>query len=211
MPAKRSVHIREYLLKNMNLVIRCLILSDVIWIGALGLLGPIFALFIVDFIEGGNAAVAGAAASIFLVTKSVLQIPAAAIIDRVCGEDDDFQFIFFGSLAGAIIPILYLFIHTPLQLYAVQFLYGVALAFTFPSYMAIFTRHIDKTREGTEWGIYFTLVDFSSAIAASLGGIFATTIGYKSLIVVVVTVSLLGVFFLYPIRTKLFRCKNLAT
>lgn len=208
MAKKRAIHIREYFLLNMNFVVRALILSDVVWTGATGLLGPIFALFIVDYIDGGNAAVAGAAAAIFLITKSIVQIPAATIIDKICGEDDDFNFLFFGSLLGAIIPILYLFVQTPLHLYLVQFIYGATLAFTFPSYMAIFTRHIDKKKEGTEWGIYFTLVDLGSAIAASLGGILATTIGYRALIGVVVAVSVIGVLFIYPIRRHLFRCKK---
>jgi hypothetical protein len=81
----KSHHVpfRQYFLLHINFVIRMLILSDVIWGGAIGLLGPIFAIFIVNFIEGGNAAVAGVAMAIYLVVKSVMQIPAASIIDKI--------------------------------------------------------------------------------------------------------------------------------
>jgi len=197
---KRSTPLRDYFLLNINPVVRFLILSDVVLVGSLGLIGPIFAIFIVDFIDGGNAAVAGVAAAVYLVTKSILQIPTATIIDRIRGERDDFWVLIVGSILAALVPLLYLVIHTPLQLYAVQFLYGLIMSITFPSFMAIFTRHIDKHKEGTEWGIYFTLTDFMGAIAASIGGVLAQTVGFRTLIVVLVFISILGTLMIFPIR-----------
>lgn len=205
MPAKRAIHLRQYLMSDMNPVIRFLIFSDVIWQGAYGLLGPIFALFIVDFIQGGSEIVAGVAAAIYLVTKSLLQIPTASLIDRICGEKDDFWILFIGSIVGASMPLAYLFVDTPAELYLVQFLFGAVIAFTYPSYMAIFTRHIDKQREGTDWAIYFTLTDLSMAVAASVGGVLAVTIGYHKLILVVVAVSILGALFVYPLRRRMYK------
>ncbi len=197
---KRRRDLREYFLLNINTVVRMMIISDTVWMGALGFLGPIFALFIVGYIEGGSAEVAGVAASIYLITKSIFQIPIAAIIDHIAGEVDDFWLMFIGSIASALVPLLYLIIHTPMQLYAVQFIYGLLVAATFPSYMAIISRHMDKQKEGSEWGIYFTLTDFSSAIAASIGGVVAAQSGFHSLIIIVVVVSLMGALLTYPIR-----------
>ena len=150
---QRSIKLRHYFLKDINPVIRLLIISDTILMGAAGLLGPIFALFVEDFIQGGDAAVAGLAAGIYLFTKSVLQIPIAHFIDRIRGEKDDFWIMLIFTILIAFIPLLYLVINTPLQLYIVQFVLGFFTAFTFPTYMAIFTRHIDKEKEGTEWVI----------------------------------------------------------
>jgi len=200
MTTKRSRPLREYFLLDMNTVVRMLILSDVVWGGATGLLGPIFAIFIVDFIEGASIAVAGVATSVYLITKSVAQIPAASVVDKIRGEKDDFWILFTGSVAAAIVPIFYLIINTPLQLYIIQFVYGLIIAFTYPSYMAIFTRHVDQDKVGTEWGIYFTLNDFSAAVAASIGGVIAQTIGFHALIVGVVFVSILGVLLLFPLK-----------
>ncbi len=184
----------------MNTVVRFMIMSDVIWIGAWGFLGPIFSLFIVDYIQGGDAKVAGIAATIYLLTKSVFQIPFASIIDRIRGEKDDFWILFIGSILAATTPILYLFIHTPMQLYFVQFVYGLTVAATFPSFMAIISRHMDRDKECSEWGTYFTLTDFSSAIAASIGGVMAASSGFHSLIMIVVVISVVGNLFLIPIR-----------
>ncbi|MBU4338875.1 MFS transporter [Patescibacteria group bacterium] len=198
---KRSAKLEHYFLKDINPVIRLLIISDTILVGAAGLLGPIFALFIEDFIQGGDAAVAGLAAGIYLFTKSVLQIPIAHFIDRIRGEKDDFWLMFIFTILIAFIPLLYLIIDTPLQLYIVQFILGIFTAFTFPTYMALFTRHIDKEKEGTEWGIYFTLTDLTSALLAVAGGYIATTQGFPVLIIAVVIVSFIGALLLWPIRS----------
>jgi MFS family permease len=187
----------------MNPVIRFLIVSDTVIMGAAGLLGPIFALFIEDYIVGGNEAVAGIAAGIYLLTKNVMQIPIAYVIDKIKGERDDFWLMFVFSLLIALMPLAYLFISTPLELFIVQFFLGLFTAFTFPTYMAIFTRQIDKKKEGTEWGVYFTLVDLTSAAMAALGGYIASSFGFHSLILLVVIFSVLGSLLLLPVKTYL--------
>jgi MFS family permease len=101
--------------------------------------------------------------------------------------------------------LLYLFISTPLQLYAVQILLGLVTAFTFPSYMAIFTRHVDKNREGTEWALYYTLNDIGTAALAIMGGYLASYYGFPLLIIVISTISLVGAGLLIPIRPYLYK------
>lgn len=201
----RSTKLKHYFLQDINPVIRFLIISDTVLTGAAGLLGPIFALFIEDFIYGGNAAVAGVAAGIYLFTKSILQVPIAHAIDKIRGEKDDFWLMFVFTILIAFIPLLYLVIKTPLQLYLVQFLLGFLTAFTFPTYMAIFTRHIDTAKEGMEWGLYFTLTDLTSAALATVGGYVATTQGFHTLILVVVVVSFIGALLLWPIKAYIKR------
>jgi len=197
---RRSIHLNSYLLKNINPVIKFLILSDTLVVGSAGLLGPIFALFITKFIQGGNEAVAGIAAAIFLITRSVFQIPIATLIDKIRGEKDDYYFMFIFSLLSSIIPLFYLIINQPWQLYLVQFILGLFTALTFPSYMAIFTRHIDKNKEGTEWGVYFTLTDLVSAGMAGIGGYLALSLGFPIVIISVVCLSVIGSLLLIPIK-----------
>lgn len=197
---KRAPKLQHYFLQDINPVVRFLILSDTVLSGAVGLLGPIFALFIADFIQGGNEAVAGLAAGIYMFTRGVLQIPFAHIMDRIRGERDDFWFMIIFTMIIAVIPLAYLMISTPLQLYIVQAVLGLCTAFTYPSFMAIFTRHIDKKKEGTEWGVYFTLNDFVSALFAALGGYVAATQGFHILILAVVGINIMGASILWFIR-----------
>ena len=197
---KRSTELKHFFLRDINPVIRFLIISDTVIVGAAGLLGPIFAIFVDNFIVGGNEAVAGLAAGIYLFSKSIFQIPIAYLIDKIRGEKDDFWLMFIFSILIALMPLFYLVISTPFQLYCVQFVIGIFAAFAFPSYMAIFTRHIDKDKEGTEWGVYFALVDLVSAIFAAVGGYIAVASGFPVLIVAVVILSILGSLLLLPIK-----------
>ncbi|MBU0708585.1 MFS transporter [Patescibacteria group bacterium] len=197
---QRSTKLKHYFLREINPVIRFLIISDTVLVGAAGLLGPIFALFIGEFIQGSDEAVVGIAAGIYLFSKSILQIPVAHLIDRIRGEKDDFWLMFIFTIFIAIVPLLYLVISTPMQLYIVQFILGFFNAFVFPTYMAIFTRHIDKDKEGTEWGIYFTLTDVASATLAVIGGYVAVSAGFPVLVIAVVVLSLVGALLLWPIK-----------
>lgn len=202
-----SHFLREYLLLEVNPVIRFMILADVVWRGGVGLLTPVFPIFIIERIDGGNALVAGIAATIGLVTKGIFQVPAASIIDKIRGEKDDFWMMVSFSFLTLLMPLTYLLIRTPGQLYTVEFISNLFLAFTFPSFMAIFSRHVDRQKEGTTWGLYFTLTDFAGAAAAAVGGGIAITLGFDKLIVATVAISVMSVLLLLPIRSRMRRAR----
>ncbi|MEA3249487.1 MAG: hypothetical protein U9Q03_03955 [Patescibacteria group bacterium] len=75
---KRVIPIRELFLLDINPAIRILLISDLIWWSGVGLMGPVFALFVVDFVKGGNAAVGGIARSAGIS----LHIDALAVVHR---------------------------------------------------------------------------------------------------------------------------------
>jgi sugar phosphate permease len=206
---KRVIPFRDYLLlTNISPVIKFMTLSDMILFSGNGLFSPIFAIFVVENIGDANVAVVGVATTIFWITKGLVQVPVASFVDRVRGERDDFWFMFIGTVVSSLVPLAYLFIRTVPELYLVQFVHGAVTAVTFPSYMAIFTRHIDKNREGTEWGVYHTLTDFSWALTAAIGGFVALVIGFPALIWSVCAINLVGAIFLYPLRRSLCKIKK---
>jgi MFS family permease len=160
-------------------------------VSGFGLVAPIFANFIEERGVGG-VEVVGIAAAIFLFTKSLGQIPAAKLVDHIEGDRDDFLAMFIGSVLYSIIPIMYIFIKEPYQLYIVQFIYGVFAAFVFPAWMAIFTRHIASGTEGMAWGTYQTLVDLGTAIAAFIGGLICKWYQWTALFIVISIVTFIG-------------------
>ncbi|OGF25846.1 hypothetical protein A2331_04615 [Candidatus Falkowbacteria bacterium RIFOXYB2_FULL_34_18] len=187
-------------LKSVNKIIRILTVSDLIILSGYGLISPIFAIYIADSIKGGTVEVIGIASAIYLLSKSLGQIPIATTIDKIKGEKDDFWFLFSGSILFSLIPLLYLIINAPWQLYIIQALYGFADGIVLPSWYAIFTRHIDKDHEGLEWGIYRTLTDLGGAGAASIGGFLAFRFGFSNLFIVISILSFIGTMFLLGIR-----------
>ncbi|MFH1662035.1 MAG: MFS transporter [Candidatus Falkowbacteria bacterium] len=201
---KRGTKSTDYfILKEINPVIRILTFCDLIVISAFGLITPIFAIFITQSIDGGTIEVAGIAYAVLFLSESIFQIPLATIIDKIKGEKDDFLALVIGSIIFSVVPILYIFISTPIELYIVQFIYGFALAMTGPSWYAIFTRHIDRRREGLEWGIYRTLTSLGSAIAASLGGFLITKFGFDYIFILISALSFVGSIFIISVKSHM--------
>jgi MFS family permease len=191
--------------KEVNPFIRLMISADILINGATGLIGPVFAIFISNSIVGSSEMTAGIAAGLFLFTRSVAQIPIANFIDRNKGERDDFKFLVGFNLLAGLVPLFYLLISSELQLYAVQIVLGLCSAFTFPTFTALYTRHIDKDKIGTEWSIYYTFNDLSIAFFSAIGGFVAFKFGFHTLIMISAGLTILGTLVLLPARRLVFK------
>jgi MFS family permease len=177
---------------SVNKIIRVLVLGDIMFFSAYGLINPIFAVFITNQVAGATIATAGFAVTISLLVRALLQMPIARYIDRRKGEKDDFIFMVAGSTLISIVPFVYFFVVTPLHLYIAQAVLGVGGALANPGWYAIFTRHIDKNKEGTEWTLETTGVALAAAGTATIGGLLAQRFGFHNLFLIVGIASLLG-------------------
>lgn len=182
---------------SINRVIRFLTISDILMLSGWGLVNPIFAVFVTDQIRGGNVEIAGLAITTFLLTKSLAQIPIAWMIDKKRGEVDDFWVMIAGSLIISLSAFFFIFAKTISHILLIQVISGFGAALSYPSWLAIFTRHVDYRKEGFEWSVYFTLTDLGGAVAAGLGGTIANYLGFQPLFLLVGLLSLLGTAFLF--------------
>lgn len=182
---------------SINKIIRFLTISDIFMLSGWGLINPIFAVFVTNQVRGGNVEMAGLATMVFLLTKSLFQVPIAWIIDRKKGEIDDFWVMIIGSLIISLTAFFYIFARTVSHIFLIQFIAGFGTALSYPTWMAIFTRHVDNHREGFEWSIYYTTTDLGGALVAGLGGMIANYLGFQPLFLLVGFLSLLGTAFLF--------------
>lgn len=190
---------------KVNEVIRFLTFSDILMLSGWGLISPIIAVFFAEQIEGGGVALAGLAAMAYFLTKSILQVPVARFIDLKKGEWDDYWIMITGSIIISISAFLYIFSSLPWHVLAIQMLYGIGGALSYPAWLAIFTRHIDKHEEGFEWSLYFSATDVGAAIAGGLGGLLAATLGYDLVFAIVGVMSLSGTLMLAGIMRDIKR------
>ncbi|MBU1117814.1 MFS transporter [Patescibacteria group bacterium] len=196
---------RENWLKGIQIskVIQFLTYSDVLMMSGWGLISPIMAVYFTDKIIGGSIAVAGLASTIYFLVKSIVQIPVARWIDKRHGEMDDYHVMIIGSVLITFAAFSYAWVNYPWQLYLVQVVYGLGGAFSFPSWLALFTRHVDKRQEGLEWSLYYTATDLGAALAAGLGGLLAQKLGFTTLFFLVGIMSGIGTIFLVGIVSSL--------
>lgn len=192
--------------KLISKIIKVLITSDFFLNLGWGLLSPIFALFILEKITLDNPAkaaeVAGFAALAYWISKSLIEIPIGYFLDKHKGEKDDFWFMVAGLFVVAIVPIGYLFSTSPWQIYFFQVVHAVGMAMTLPSWLAIFTRHIDKGKEAFEWSMETTSIGTGAGIAGGLGGIIASIFGFQVLFIFVSLLTMLSAFLLLLVRNN---------
>ncbi len=189
---------------GINKVIRTLIVSDFFLQCGWGLIGPIFAIFITQQINGGTLAAVGLIAATFWFVKSVAQPFIAHYLDVKKGEKDDFNLLVFGMFFANLIPLAYIFTTELWHIFLLEAIRGLCMACVLPSWAGIFTRHIDRGWEAFSWSIESTTIGFAFSFAAAFGGILATFLGFKIIFVLISLFGLGATFLLFFMRNHLF-------
>ena len=167
---------------HLNKIIFIIICSDFLLTVGATLLAPIFALFITQQVQGGSARTVGFAIAIYWITKSVLQLPIAKVIDKNHGERDDYYSMVGGLFFASFVIAAYFFATHIWHVYALQALLGVADAFLLPPFYAVFTRHIDPGREGFEWSLRSSIsFGGGSAVGGAMGGLLLALVGFGNI------------------------------
>lgn len=193
---------------QMNLVIKILIVSDFLIWSANQLLTPIFAIYITDSIIDGSLEVVGIAASLYLLSKSIFEIPVGAYLDKSKSETRELWSAMIGTMITALVYFAYIFIDSITELYLLQIILGLGAAIAFPGWYAIFTHHVDKGKEAFEWSMYDVLLGLGMAAAAFIGGFIADHFGFKGLFFWTGLFTLVGALFLLMIRKKIYKRVN---
>lgn len=188
---------------GINQVIRKLILADFFLQAGWGFIGPIFAIFIIQQIRGGELVTIGFVVATYWISKSLVQPFIGYYLDTRKGEKDDFDFLIKGMFVANLIPLGYLLSTEIWQILLLELIRGIAMACATPSWAAIFTRHIDKGWEAISWSIESTLIGFAFGFSALFGGIIASTFGFKAIFILVSAFGLFATFLLFFLRRKL--------
>lgn len=186
-----------------NKVVKYLVLSDFVFWTGWGLLTPVFAIFVVDRIQGGNVFVVGVASAVFWIARSLLRIPIGMFLDICPSEKDDYFFLVAGLGMTSLVPLGYLFAVVPWHIYLLQAIYGAGLAMSYSGWTGIFTRHIDKGMESTEWGLNATTIGLGTGIAGAFGGWAVSRFGFSPVFIMVSVFSLLGTVVLFGLRNEI--------
>lgn len=183
-----------------------MVVSDFFLNYGLGLLGPIFALFIAQTITAGSTAeaakIAGIASLLYWIPKSILQIPVGRYLDKNHGERDDYWFMILGLFITAIVPFGYLVSFLPWHIYLLQLLQGIGMALALPPWLALFTKRVDKGNEAFEWATESTFIGFGAGIGGAVGGTIAALFGFNVVFIGVGAFSLFSVVILLLLRKQ---------
>lgn len=181
---------------KMNRTIQLLMVSDIFVLTGFGLVDPILAIYIKDGLAGGTVFSAAAASTLFLLVKSLVQLPFSRGVDKMA-DKTRMRWLILGTLLIALVPFVYILAANIFHVYVAQILHGAGSGLAYSAWLGIWSTHLDKKRESYEWSLYSTLVGIGTALSALVGGFVAQFIGFRLTFALVGLMALTGCLFLF--------------
>lgn len=189
----------------MNRTIKLLLFSSIFVDTGFGFIDPILSIFIKDNLVGGTIFTAGVASTIYLITKSVLQLPFSRYVDK---HDDKVKWLLVGTAAMVLVPFIYIFCSNVWYIYLAQIFLGIGSALAYPTWLGLWSIHLDKKKESFEWSLYSTTTGIGTAITASLGAAIAQWFGFRAAFALVGVLAVIGFIILWRLQENDKRLLN---
>jgi MFS family permease len=170
----------------MHKILKILITSSMFYNFTIGMIGPIYAIFAQKI--GGDILVASSAIAVYNIVVGVLILIFGRIEDKL-----DKKKVFIVGRAINVVGIAgYLFVSSPMDLFLVQGILGVAIAMMNPTFEALYSRGLRKGHEAFEWSVWEGLINIVLAFAAVTGGFIAVIFGFQALFLMMTCVAFAG-------------------
>lgn len=184
----------------MNTKIKLLTLLDVFSLYGINLLSPIFSVFVIEKINGGNLKVVGIALAINLLVANLFSLVMAKYFDKMKGDADEYKYLLLGYTTISFLPVLYIWVNNVWQIYLIQFFSGLMVAISYPAWRGLFARSIDKGKEAFEWSFNSSANGLMAASAALVSGLIADKFGFNYVFIIAPIVGIPGIIALIKIR-----------
>lgn len=171
----------------MQRELKTLLLASSMFMLAGGLFGPIYAIFVEEI--GGNLLDAGIAYSAFAIASGALIFFISRWEDHIKHQE---KLVVAGYVLSCLGFIGYLLIRNPIDLFLVQIIFGMGEAVGTPAYDGLYSKHLEKGKFVSEWGLWESMSYMIIGVSAASGGFLATLYGFRFLFMVMLCLSLLG-------------------
>lgn len=185
----------------MNRVIKFLMFSDILVLTSFGLVEPILAIFFKEDLIGGTIFTAGIAGTIFLLVKSSIQLPFSKFVDSHSYKTR-LRWLIVGSFLVSIVPFIYMASKHIYTIFLAQVIYGLGSGLAYPTWLGLWSTHLDRKKESFEWSLYSTMTGLGTALTAAIGAAIAQYAGFNFTFFFVGILSLLGCIMLFEIDRR---------
>ncbi len=155
---------------------------------AMGMLGPIYAIFVEEI--GGDILDASWAYFAFMLTTGVVMFFVGRWEDKVKHKE---KLITLGYALSALGALAYFFVNSQFDLVITQIIVGLSEAVLIPAYGAMYTEFIDRNKVASEWADWDAMRYSITAFAALLGGYIANNFGFRTLFLFMFIASIISV------------------
>lgn len=177
---------------QVNPLIKAFIISETFIWSAWNFVIPIFAVFATTRVTGGGIELAASSYSIYLVSRVIFEVVVGRYLER---ENIFKKFIatIIGLLAISLSYIGFAYTTEILFVYVFFSLAGIGFGISSPPKFSIFSTHLDKNKETSEWALYDASVFLFMALSATIGGFVAAKYGFSILFLLSSVVNALGI------------------
>lgn len=167
-------------------------------VAASSMIGPIYALMVERI--GGDLLDASLTFFIYSIVTSITLFISGKLFDH---KRQGKRILILGFLLIGAGYFAYLLVDSIYKLYLVQVLIGIGTAIYSPAWDSMYSSHITKKHEGTQWATWEITNQFTAAVGALIGGVIATQWGFSPLFVVMGSICFLSALYVYQGRELL--------
>jgi len=163
-----------------------------------GLLGPIYALFVEEI--GGNLLIAGGAAAAFSIASGILIFIMGKVEDKIKRQENILifgRFLTFIGIGG------YLLVKSPVHLFAVEILLGIAAALETPAFDSLYSKNLQKGKYASQWGSWEAMSALTAGVAAIIGGYIAYYFGFNILLITMTVIAAISLIVTLLLRKEI--------
>ena len=189
---------------HMNAVVKAFIISEIFLWSSWNAITPIFAIFAANKIPGGNTEIAASSFSAYLIVRVIFELISGKYLSRST-EARKFTISILGIILISLGYLGFAITNTVTSLFFFYGLIGMGLGIASPAKNSLFSMHLDKNKEVTEWSMYDGFVFMGMAMSATIGGFVANRYGFDFLFYLVATTNLLSIipYILYAKKRKI--------
>ncbi|HZJ41704.1 MAG TPA: MFS transporter [Patescibacteria group bacterium] len=180
-----------------NKALRILLSTNAMILMAGAMLGPIYALFVERI--GGNLMDASIAGGIFAFVAGVTTLISGKYSDKIKENE---LIIVLGYLIMAIGFFLYFWVNSIVFLFVVQAIIGLGEAIYSPAFDAVYSKHLDGHKSGTQWGAWESMNYFTTAIGAIVGGALVTLFGFQIIFIIMGSLCFSSALYVFQLKRK---------
>lgn len=176
---------------KVNSIVKAYIISDSLLWSAWNFVTPIFAIFVVNNINGGNIETASFSFSTYLIARVILELIAGKMLIQT-SDKRKMRMAISGMLLMSMAYLGFAFTKEVFYIYFFYIIAGMGLGLASPAKNALFSIHLDKNKEAAEWGISDAITFAGMALTSALGGFIAKMFGFQVLFLLAFTINILA-------------------
>lgn len=183
--------------RGFNKALSILLATNAMILISAAMLGPIYAIFVEKI--GGDLMDASLAGGIFALVAGVATLVSGNFSDKV--KENELIVVLGYSVMGLGF-LLYTLVSSVGFLFIVQAIIGLGEAIYSPAFDAVYSKHLDGKKSGTQWGAWESVNYFTASAGALLGGLLVTLAGFNALFITMSLLSFGSAFYIYRLNRR---------